>query len=89
MAIEFNEGDTFSPAQFAASPDPTLVRLLKRWGIASSTQQANLILIGVAVVSFLLSVFIFWQSIKGPTAPEGAPPAIDPTMEEGLPAASP
>jgi hypothetical protein len=91
MAITFNEGDAFAPEQFTtAASDPTLVRLLKQWGIASTTQQANLILIGVAAGSFLLSVFIFWQSIKGPSGEEDVPPPME-SMEGGAmpPANSP
>ncbi|GIW68398.1 MAG: hypothetical protein KatS3mg099_346 [Candidatus Parcubacteria bacterium] len=75
MAIEFNEGNNpFAVAGLQQSlNDPFFVRLLKNWGIAQTTQQANLILIGIAVVAFALSAFIFWRSVRGP-APAEIPP---------------
>ncbi|GIW68588.1 MAG: hypothetical protein KatS3mg100_082 [Candidatus Parcubacteria bacterium] len=75
MAVEFNEGsDSFSTANLQQSVnDSFFVRLLKNSGIAQTTQQANAILIGVAILAFALSTFILWRTLQGPTPAELPP----------------
>ncbi|RME30449.1 hypothetical protein D6792_00770 [Candidatus Parcubacteria bacterium] len=82
MAVEFNEGgDSFATANFQQSVnDPFFVRLLKNLGIAQTTQQANAILIGVAVLAFALSGFNLWRTLRGPTPAELPPEEMEMMM---------
>ncbi len=64
MTVEFdNQGGAYSQ-QFADNDTtPKLVKLLMKWGMADSEEKANKILLGIAVVAFLLTAFVIFKFV--------------------------
>ncbi len=66
-----DQGDEFSrPREDAAGFDMTA--LLIKWGIASSRQQAEYALIGIAIFAAVVALSTWWWSHRGPSASERA-----------------
>ena len=63
--------------------DPTLVRLIMKIKLIKTREQANYVLIGIAIASLLLSIFFF------STGTSSAPRLVVPAGPAGLPGASP
>ncbi len=67
MPIEFDDqsgGTSSSMQQYEQSnTTPKLVALIMKWGIASSEEGANKVLIGVAIASFLLTIFVIFKFV--------------------------
>lgn len=56
--IEFNE-EHYSSNTGIQEKNPRFVQMLIDWGIASDTKSANIILIGIAVIFFGVSIYFF------------------------------
>ena len=71
-----NQGDEYGPAP-VRSGGFDLRGMLVRWGLVSSTQEAEYVLIAVAVVALLIAAFFFFRG-TGNSAPPPAPVAGSP-----------
>lgn len=71
--VSFHE-DVEPRANAAAQAEQsTLVQLVRRWGIASTEKDANLVIIVVAIVLIATAIGIYAMSLKEPELP---PPII-------------
>ncbi len=67
-----NQGDEFgAPPQRASGFD--LTGKLVEWGLVSDTQQAQYVLIGVAVLALLVTGYFFFGSSGGGSVPPPPP----------------
>ncbi len=66
MSVEFNEeGSNYAQIQKAAEEQPAskMVLMVIKYGLASDEDSANKLLLGVAVCSFLLTIFVIFKFI--------------------------
>jgi hypothetical protein len=71
MRFEDNNNEFGRPPEEAAGFD--LTGKLVEWGLVSDTQQAQYVLIGVAVLALLVAAFFFFHSAGSSTPP---PPPV-------------
>lgn len=61
--VRFNEGYGQQPGQInrfqPQAPQPGMVRLVIKYGLARTPQAANKILLGITVVCFSLAIILF------------------------------
>ncbi len=60
---------------YDAPKTPAMASLLIKWGLAKNASQANYILIGVTVISFLATIYVIFFSGPSPARPSSAYPA--------------
>jgi len=68
MTFEFEE-QKFSSRSVYSSNQPKMIRWLIDKGIVKSEKAASTILIGIAIVFFVVSAFFFFKAIGGGQAP--------------------
>lgn len=59
------EGQSVSPVKISAEKHADFADRLVRWGIVSNIEQANYVLLGIAVGAILLMLFFSWELIFG------------------------
>jgi hypothetical protein len=70
--VRFNEGDDYgAPPQRSEGFD--LTGKLVSWGLVSSREQAQYVLIAVAVIAVLVAGYFFMGSISGGSVPPPPP----------------
>ena len=63
--VQFEEGNYVGGRFDDTKGDtPALVRLLLKTGMVKTEEQANYVLIGVAVCAFLAAFFVFYNAVK-------------------------
>jgi hypothetical protein len=77
--ISFDEGDTTMRAAPVAAQRPALVKLMIRWGFANDQKGAEMVLIGTAVVAFVLAIIIPFVS-GGRNVPPPQVVPLNPTL---------
>lgn len=70
--VSFQEEEEWQQRFVPPPKNSRLIELVMKTGITKDPKQANYILIGLAVVVFLVSFFVFARAISGPGAPKGA-----------------
>lgn len=70
-----NQGQEFGKPPVESGPDFT--SKLVSWGLVSSRQEAQYVMIGIAVLAIVVAVFFFARSAGG-NAPPPPPPGLSP-----------
>lgn len=80
--IQFDEGPQYArPVPREAEPGAIVV-LVQKWGLAKDPQQAQYVLLGVAVVTFFLTLGVLFFSSGGSSGAKGK---ITPSYQRSIP----
>lgn len=71
-----DQGEEFGHPPTESGTD--LTGKLVSWGLVSSRQEAQYVMIGVAVFAFIIAVFFFGRAVAGGDAPPPPPPNLAP-----------
>lgn len=71
-----NQGEEFGAPPRESGTD--LTGALVAWGLVSSRKEAQYVMIGVAILAFIVAVFFFGRAVAGGDAPPPPPPNLAP-----------
>jgi len=71
--VQFS-GEQFAPAPMAQPQQSFLMRMAYGTGLVSTDEQAQYVLIGIAVVAALLAAYVLFGTVNHPPAPPAVPP---------------
>ncbi len=75
MAVQFEE-QQFNRPMPAAQKQGAVTNLIMKLGLAKNAQQANMVMVVIAVIAIGLTAFLMWPESSAPVAD----PALDPTL---------
>ncbi len=69
--VQFDDG-SYATQRFAGvtQDEPMLVKLVLKTGIVKDSASANIVLIGIAVCSFALAIYVLWQTLSVKPPPQ-------------------
>ncbi len=67
MSVEFTDEKSNSTDDDITNKSPTMVRWVLKTGIVKDEKQANIVLLGIAVVFFVITLFVIFS---GPGKPK-------------------
>ncbi len=79
--VQFDEEriSNFSSYQSQNSNPPKIVALVIKLGLADSEKKANYILLGLIIIVFVISIFVFFNYVKSPVK---GPPVNEQTIQQ-------